>query len=88
VNTDCDFSLPQSEHSMSNCDGAIDAGMENDLRNGMRSSHAGWNFWGDVWFDDGQFHEAVRQYHSHVTTISADSLRELMDDVNSEYGDK
>ncbi len=78
--------LPESEFSMSNCFQTIDDGMEDDLRNGMRSAHAGWHFHGEVWFEDGQFHEAVRQYHNHVDTKSADSLEELMNDVNDAYG--
>ena len=83
---DCDKTLTESEFSMSNFDHTIDKGMDEDLRNGMRSIHAGWNFHGDVWFESGQFHEAVRQYHAHVDTVSANSLTELMQDINERYG--
>ena len=83
---DCNVDLPESEYGMSNAFHTIDEGMEADLRNGMQSTHAGWNFHGQVWFEDDQFHEAVRQYHVHVDTISADSLPELMSEVNAVYG--
>ncbi len=84
----CDKTLPKSNYSMSNFDHSIDEGMEEDLRNGMRSYHAGWNFFGLVWFESGQFHEMVKQYRHHIATHSADSLRELMVDVNASFGDQ
>ena len=82
----CDEDLPESGNSMSNCDGSIDDGMEADLKNGMRSSHAGWDFYGLVWFEDGKFYEMVKQYRAHVATHCADTLEELMESVNSEFG--
>lgn len=82
----CDQSLPKSEHGMSNCYLTIDEGMEKDLRNGMRSEHCAWHFYGLVWFEDNQFHEEVKQYHRHIATRSADILKELMELVNSEFG--
>jgi len=82
----CNEELPKSSNTMSNFDLSIDDGMENDLKNGMRSEHCGWNFYGLVWFEDGKFHEMVKQYRHHVATISADSLPELMESVNSQFG--
>jgi len=82
----CNEELPESDNSMSNADGVIDDGMESDLKNGMRSFHAGWNFFGLVWFEDGKFYEMVKSYRSHVATHCADTLEELMQSVNAEFG--
>ena len=82
----CELALPESDNNMSNFDHSIGEGMAEDLRNGMRSEHCAWGFYGLVWFDDGMFHEQVLQSQLHVATISAPTLRELMDEVNSQYG--
>lgn len=82
----CDESLPKSEHTMSNFDHVIDDGMEEDLRNGMRSEHAAWEFYGLVWFEDGKFYEMVKRYQSHVATYSAKTLEKLMRKVNANHG--
>jgi hypothetical protein len=79
--------LPRSERGMSNFDNAIDEGLEEDLRAGMVTSHAAWNFNGTyVWFADGMFHEAVFRYHGLQEIVSAPDLRALMDEVNERYG--
>lgn len=71
---------------MSNFDHSIDDGMEQDLRNGMRGSHEAWNFYANVWFEDGRFFSQVNRYGGHVDTIAADSLEDLMEKTNEQYG--
>ena len=80
--------LPESGHGMSNFDHVIDDGLEADLRAGLTGHHAAWEFSGVVWFDArlGQFCEAVRRYHALVGVVAAPTLRELMEEVNDEYG--
>ena len=78
--------LPESDHGMSNLDQSIDAGLEADLKNGMIGIHAAWNFNGRVWFEDGMFHEDVWRYRSYSATFSAETLRDLMNTVNDQYG--
>ena len=80
--------LPESEHGMSNFDHKIDDGLEADLRAGLKGRHAAWEFNGRVWFDArlGMFCEAVRRYHALRGVVAAPTLRELMAEVNDEYG--
>ena len=79
--------LEESEPHMSNCDGSIDGGFEENLKTQkFYGQHAAWDFCGCAWYDGKKFHEEVWMYHSHVDTISADTLQELMESVNDEYG--
>lgn len=78
--------LPDSGLGMSNFDSEIDEGLEAALRNGMKGTHAAWNFNGQVWFADGLFHEEVWIYRVPRKVLSAPSLRELMEAVNAEFG--
>jgi hypothetical protein len=72
---------------MSNFDHSINDGFEEQLRTGkLWGRHAGWNFNGRVWFADGKFHEEVWVYRVIQKIVSADTLRELMDAVNDEFG--
>lgn len=73
--------------TMSNFDHQIDEGMEEALRTDSAFGfHAGWEFCGLVWFQDGRFHEQVFRHHCHVATYSADNLRDLMEVVNNAWG--
>ena len=72
---------------MSNFDHFVDKELEEILKKGKAwGTHPAWNFHGDVWFADEKFHEEVWVSHTYRETISADSLRELMEEVNSKYG--
>lgn len=72
---------------MSNLDHSIDEGFDEALRAGaVFGRHAAWNFNGKVWFQDGLFHEEVWIYGSPVGVRSAESLSELMQLVNDEFG--
>lgn len=50
--------------------------------------HYGWNFKGIVWYDEEyeNFYEEVWCYHLHVETLEAESLEDLIIDVNDKYG--
>ena len=75
------------EEGMSNFDRHIPDSLDAKLRaGGCYCGYAGWDFYAEVWFEDGKFHAHVNQYRCHVATISANTLRELMDDVSAEYG--
>jgi len=79
----------ERDNTMSNFDHSIPNGMEDRLRKhaGERiGEHAGYNFHGVVWYDDGMFHEMVFQYHNPMEVFSAHTLRELMSLVNDSYG--
>ena len=74
------------EH-VSNFDHEIPAGLSDELKNNyVFAEHCGWNFFGKIWFADGEFHEQVMRYCSHVATLSAPTLKELVEKVNDEYG--
>jgi len=78
---------PRTDRSMSNLDHSIDPGLEEDLRNGMRGTHAALYFFGQyVWFDDGIFYEQVWQFHEPMAVCSSDTLEDLFRLVNDQFG--
>lgn len=79
--------LTPTDLEMSNFDLSIDDDMGAALRaGGTMAEHCAWNFHGDVWFEDGQFHEEVWAYGAYRETFSAETLEELMELANAEYG--
>lgn len=74
---------------LSNFDFKIEDGTEDELRAGnVYCGYSAWDFFGDVWFEDGMFHCYVMIYGGHVDTISAGSLHELMELCSDAYGYK
>lgn len=72
---------------MSNFDHKIDDGLDQALRaGGVWGRHAAWEFNGRVWFANGRFHEQVWRHRSPVATVTADTLPELMTEVNARWG--
>lgn len=74
---------------MTNFDGSIDEGLTEALRAEpamVCAQHSAWNFCGYVWFENGKYREQVWRYHSPIDEIEADTLKELMEEVNAEYG--
>jgi hypothetical protein len=72
---------------VSNFDGIVPDGLEEKLRTGkVWCAHPAWDHWGAIWFADGKFHEMVKQYRVHVATVSGDTLREVLDEVNERFG--
>jgi hypothetical protein len=77
------------QHGVSNCDGEIPPELDGLLRArpGACAAHWAWDHWGRIWFADGKFHEEVMVYGTTRAIISADTLPELIDDVNDRFGD-
>lgn len=72
---------------MSNFDHRIDDGLAEALQGRqVYARHAAWDFNGQVWWDGKQFREQVWRYNCPVASFAADSLGELMEDVNDAYG--
>ena len=72
---------------MSNFDNSIDKNFKEAIVDKEYfGRHAAWNFTGFVYHKDGQFHEDIWQYNSYCKTKSAVTLKELMEDVNEEFG--
>ena len=74
---------------MSNFDGVIEDGMEEGLKEpGTYGKHCAWDHYGKVWWDaeEGVFKEEVWNYRVPVAVMSAPTLRELMENVNNEWG--
>lgn len=79
--------LEEAPFEYSNFDHAIPVEADELLRKGAHwMQHCAWGHWGAIWFAEGKFHERVMRYSSHVETMSASSLRDLINDVNAEYG--
>jgi hypothetical protein len=82
--------LPVADPGMSNFHDEIDDDLEDALRAGMTGRHNAWNFNGLVWFGErdghGMFCEVVHVSWQRCDAFAAPSLRELMTEVNNEYG--
>jgi len=75
------------ELGMTNCDGSIDEGFAEALKNKkIFGRHAAWNFNGLVYWLNGKFNTDVWVYGSYRETFSEDTLEELMASANAEYG--
>lgn len=74
---------------MRNFDNFIEDGLEQKLIEAEGtgySGHAAWDFYGHVYYSDGVFKEDVWIYGVKQITMEANSLRELMNNVNDVYG--
>jgi len=74
---------------MCNLDQSIEPKIKDKLIAGeglIFCEHTAWNFWGAVWFKDNKFHEEIMIYKSVRKIVSCDSLEELMEEVNDEFG--
>jgi hypothetical protein len=76
---------------MSNFDHEIEPGAEDRLKTtDVFGEYSAWNFFGFVWFDKTkkQFLCMIEQYRTHVATLVAESLTEIMDIASARYGAK
>lgn len=73
---------------ISNYDGgSITEGLEERLKAGkVIAQHSAWEFCGYVYWDGERFVELVDRYQETVAAYTADSLRELMAEVNDDWG--
>lgn len=77
------------EEVMTNCDHSIDEEVASKLKKGKYwSKYSGWNFCGYVWWDKSIWSCEIWVYHSHVKTVSADTLQEIMGLVSVEFGNE
>ena len=79
--------LEEFEGHYSNFDHEMPQGANEALRSGeFYIEHSAYGHWGTIWFQNGKFHEMVNRYTVHVATISADSIEEVIEDVNDRFG--
>jgi hypothetical protein len=52
----------------------------------LYAPHYAYNFCGYIWFDKGRFWEQVWVYHTVRRELSNPNLEELIEEVNSEFG--
>jgi len=50
------------------------------------AGYPAWNFYGEVWYENNQFHCEIWRYHCHIDTISVDTLEEIMEEASENYG--
>lgn len=75
-----------SQDVMSNFDHIISKEVEQLLRaGGCYADYPAWNFHGTVWFDK-MFKCEIWRYCSHVATLEAVSLQEIMDEASKRWG--
>jgi len=71
----------------SNLDNTWDLDVADVIRqNGKRACYPAWDFWGEVWWDDGKWHCEVWVYRTARETITSDTIPELMRRVSDKYG--
>lgn len=72
---------------MSNFDHEVNQAVAQHLRDEQVIAwYPAQNFWADCWFDDDQFHAAVRVFYENRGTVSATTPQELMTAVSDQYG--
>jgi len=50
------------------------------------AEHCAWDHWGEVWYEDGMFHERVWTYGIIRKVFNNESVEELIEEVNQEFG--
>lgn len=79
--------IPADGPGMSNFLHMIDPEFESLLKTfRFYGHHAAQDFNGDVWFQQGDFHESVYRLHVFQGHYTAPTLRELMTKVNDKHG--
>lgn len=80
--------LEQTEESlMTNFDHSVNPTVLRQVLEGTHwADYPGWNFYGLVWYADGQLHCMVKRFFEHVDTISARDPEALMCLVSQKYG--
>lgn len=76
-----------SDDIMTNFDHSIDEKVAKHIKDKpLFSRYAGWEFNGKVWWLRGKWHCDVWRYHSCMETVSAKTLKEIMEIVCDKYG--
>ena len=72
---------------MTNFDHAIDEDVAKEIKGKpLYAQYAGWNFCGEVWWTGEKWACEIHQWRSHVDTVEANTLQEIMDEVSDRYG--
>ena len=75
------------QQQLTNFDHSVAPGLEEKLKaEKIFCRHAAYEFNGEVWYEDGLFHEKVFRFHVAVAHHEAPTLRELMTLVNDDHG--
>lgn len=75
---------------MSNLDHTVDKNLAEVLRGEkVFAQYSAWNFYGYVWWDreSNKFNCQIMVYGDHKETLSADNLKEIMEEASDKYGD-
>ncbi len=75
-------------HVYSNFDHELDEEIAARLANedGTAAEHSAWEFHGDIWREGERWFNLIMCHHCHVATIEADTLRDVIDQANAEFG--
>jgi hypothetical protein len=72
---------------MSNFDHEIESGAADRLKKGkVYGEYPAVEFFAKVWWDGNVFCAEIMRYCSHVDTLEADTLDEIMSQASSRYG--
>lgn len=72
---------------MSNFDHIIDKDVEEKLKTGdYYADYAGYNFFGEVWWEQNKWNCDILVYGSLMKTVTASTLEDIMEIVSTEYG--
>lgn len=88
------FDVPENytdsgKEIMSNYDHIVNESVRDYLmKNDQYAGYPGWNFYATVWYDKGQklWFGRVKQYGTHIDTMSARTPDELRVLISDEYG--
>ena len=72
---------------MSSFDHEIEGGAEERLKKGgCFGGYPGWDFYGEVWWEEDQFYCQIKQYSYHTATLSAATLQGIMEQACERFG--
>jgi hypothetical protein len=77
------------ESVFSNIDHELDDNLVGELEKGhCFARHAAWNFNGSIWFDvaTGTWYEDVWVYQAKVEQFTGDTIMDVIQQANAEYG--
>lgn len=78
------------ELSVSNFDGAVPEELADRLKAGpneVYANHYARDFYGVIYYDGRQFVEEVQQYGRVIDVLNGDTLAEVVESANDQYGD-
>lgn len=72
---------------ISNFNHSIDKEVE-QISKGQKlyAQYTAWDFQGYIWFHSGKWNCEVWKYNSHVDTVTALTLEDIMEEISNKYG--